>query len=75
VVTGSAWDGLHPHAFRHLVATVPDTAGLTAREIADGLGHEKISTTQDVYVDRKARGERAANALGSVLDRRSQQCG
>lgn len=72
VVAGSAWEGLHPHAFRHLVATVLDAAGLTAREIADYLGHEKISTTQDVYMDRKARGERAAKALGSVLDRPSQ---
>jgi integrase len=72
VVAGSPWEGLHPHAFRHLVATVLDGAGLTAREIADYLGHEKISTTQDVYMDRKARGERAAKALGSVVNRQSQ---
>lgn len=75
VVSGSTWEGLHPHAFRHLVATVLDGAGLTAREIADYLGHEKISTTQDVYMDRKARGERAAKALGSVLNSQPQQCG
>jgi hypothetical protein len=51
---------------------VLDAAGLTAREIAGYLGHEKISTTQDVYMDRKARGERAAKALGSVLVTHSQ---
>ncbi|EQD83840.1 hypothetical protein N599_23325 [Saccharopolyspora erythraea D] len=46
------WEGLHPHAFRHLVATVLDRAGLPPREIADYLGHEKISMTQDEYMDR-----------------------
>ncbi|HZE01985.1 MAG TPA: tyrosine-type recombinase/integrase [Pseudonocardiaceae bacterium] len=37
-------------AFRHLVATRLDQAGLSAREIADYLGHERISMTQDVYM-------------------------
>jgi integrase len=43
VVAGTSWQGLHPHAFRHLVATRLDAAGLSAREIADYLGHERIS--------------------------------
>jgi integrase len=63
VVAGSAWEGLHPHAFRHLVATRLDAAGLSAREIADYLGHERISMTQDVYMSRKATGANAAAAL------------
>ncbi|MGH3605782.1 MAG: site-specific integrase, partial [Pseudonocardiaceae bacterium] len=48
VVRGTPWEGLHPHAFRHLVATQLDRAGLSAREIADYLGHERVSMTQDV---------------------------
>lgn len=49
--------------FRHLVATRLDAAGLSAREIADYLGHEKVSMTQDVYMSRKSRGTTAATAL------------
>ena len=41
VVASTPWAGLHPHAFRHLVATRLDAAGLSAREIADYLGHER----------------------------------
>jgi integrase len=63
VVAGSAWEGLHPHAFRHLVATRLDAAGLSAREIADYLGHERVSMTQDVYMSRRATGANAAAAL------------
>lgn len=65
-VAGTEWEGLHPHAFRHLVATVLDAAGLSAREIADYLGHEKVSMTQDVYMNRKATGSSAAQALGGL---------
>lgn len=54
------WQGLHPHAFRHLVATRLDRAGLSAREIADYLGHERISMTQDVYMARCVAGLAAA---------------
>jgi integrase len=62
-VAGSEWQGLHPHAFRHLVATRLDAAGLSAREIADYLGHDRVSMTQDVYMARKANGTNAAAAL------------
>lgn len=63
VVKGTQWEGLHPHAFRHLVATRLDAAGLSAREIADYLGHERPSMTQDVYMARKVRGTGAGSAL------------
>lgn len=65
-VKGTQWEGLHPHAFRHLVATELDRAGLSAREIADYLGHERVSMTQDVYMNRKATGSSAAEALASL---------
>jgi integrase len=63
VVAGTPWQGLHPHAFRHLVATRLDSAGLSAREIADYLGHERVSMTQDVYMSRKATSANASAAL------------
>lgn len=62
-VAGTEWQGLHPHAFRHLVATRLDAAGLSAREIADYLGHERISMTQDVYMARKSAGVNVRAAL------------
>ncbi|MCX2732012.1 site-specific integrase [Saccharopolyspora sp. NFXS83] len=65
-VDGTEWEGLHPHAFRHLVATVLDAAGLSAREIADYLGHERVSMTQDVYMHRKSKGRSAADALAKM---------
>lgn len=65
-VKETQWAGLHPHAFRHLVATMLDAAGLSAREIADYLGHERVSMTQDVYMTRKSRGSSAAAALANM---------
>lgn len=62
-LASTEWAGLHPHVFRHLVATRLDAAGLSAREIADYLGHEKVSMTQDVYMSRKTHGANAAAAL------------
>lgn len=61
---------MHPHAFRHFVSTRLDAAGLTAREIADYLGHEKVSMTQDSYMDRHVSGERVAPALTEIMPNR-----
>ncbi len=55
------------HVFRKTVATVLDESGLSAREIADHLGHAKVSMTQDVYMGRKARGDAAAVALETMF--------
>lgn len=63
VLAGTEWEGLHPHAFRRLVATRLDAVGLSAREIADYLGHEKVSMTQDVYMSRRVAGAAASVAL------------
>lgn len=57
------------HNFRKTVATVLDEAGLSAREIADQLGHAKISMTQDVYLGRHAVGEAAATVLDDMFGR------
>ncbi|MDN5859609.1 MAG: site-specific integrase, partial [Pseudonocardia sp.] len=37
-----------------------DRAGLSARQIADQLGHSKISMTQDYYLGRRSVGRDAA---------------
>lgn len=52
--------------FRRSVATLLDEAGLSARQIADQLGHSKISTTQDVYMARRVTSRKAADALEAV---------
>jgi integrase len=63
VVAGTPFEGSHPHDFRYYVAGVLDDAGLPAREIADYLGHERISTTQEDYIERGVVGEEAGPAM------------
>ena len=56
------------HNFRKTTATLLDDAGLSARLIADQLGHARPSMTQDVYMGRKAVDVRASEALEGALD-------
>lgn len=58
---GYSW--VTSHVFRKTVATRLDKSAFTAREIADILGHEKPSLTQDVYMGRKVVSSRMAKAL------------
>jgi integrase len=51
------------HVFRKTAATELDRAGLSARQIADQLGHAKVSMTQDRYLGRRALDQAAADAL------------
>ena len=51
------------HVFRKTVATRLDEAGLSARQIADQLGHAHPSVTQDVYMGRKVVTSEAARLL------------
>ena len=51
------------HIFRKTVATRLDEAGLSARQIADQLGHAHPSLTQDVYMGRKVVTAEAAKLL------------
>lgn len=60
------------HNFRKTAATILDEAGLTAREIADQLGHARPSMTQDVYLGRKATNSRAAAVLQDAFDTDAQ---
>ncbi len=40
-----------------------ERAGLSARDVADQLGHARVSMTQDVYFGRRILGDDAAAAL------------
>jgi integrase len=42
-----------------------DEAGLSARQIADHLGHAQPSVTQDIYMGRQLTSTRAADVLQS----------
>ena len=51
------------HTFRKTAATILDEAALSARLVADQLGHSRPSMTQDVYLARRAVDSQAATAL------------
>jgi integrase len=55
------------HVFRKTHATLLDAAGLSARVVADQLGHADPSMTQRVYLGRGAVSEEAAAALEDLL--------
>ena len=60
------WCGLPwvtSHVFRKTTATLLDGAGLSARSIADQLGHAQPSITQNVYMGRKIASTEAAGVL------------
>ena len=60
--------GLTSHIFRKTVASLMDSAGLTARAAADQLGHSKVSMTQDRYMGRRARATGAAAVLEALAN-------
>ena len=61
------YPNLSTHAFRKTVATILDREGLSATEIADYLGHENPSMTQDVYMNTLRGSRKAAGVLGRTL--------
>ena len=60
-----AW--ITSHTFRKTAATILDEAALSARLVADQLGHSRPSMTQDVYLSRRSVDSRAALALEAAL--------
>jgi len=60
-----AW--ITSHTFRKTAATILDEAALSARLVADQLGHSRPSMTQDVYMGRRAVDFQAALALEAAL--------
>jgi integrase len=58
---GFAW--ATSHVLRKTTASVLDAGGLSAREIADQLGHARPSITMDRYIGRGIAGERGTPIL------------
>jgi integrase len=56
------------HAFRKTTATILDNDGQTARQIADHLGHARVSMTQDTYLDRRSPNPSATEALQRAFE-------
>jgi len=63
---GTPFEWVVPHTYRKTVATMLDRQGLSARTIADQLGHARISMTQDVYMGRRAVDQAAAAVLEGI---------
>lgn len=61
---GFAW--VTSHVFRKTCATILDEGGLSARTIADQLGHARPSITQDTYLGRRAGDTAAARLLDAA---------
>lgn len=64
----AGFDWVTPHVFRKTAATLLDEAGLSARQIADQLGHSQISTTQNYYLGRGRDGSEAAETLNRIFE-------
>lgn len=62
---GFTW--LTSHNFRKTAATLLDDGGLTVREIADQLGHKRVSETLDTYLGRAQPSPKVAKLL-DVID-------
>lgn len=69
----AGYEWITSHVFRKTVATVLDDAGLSARHVADQLGHARPSMTQDRYMKRGARNPRAKAALEAMLSTSPQR--
>jgi integrase len=55
------------HTLRKTAITILDEQRLTAREIAGHVGHSRPSITMDAYMDLRARGRSAADALDAAM--------
>jgi integrase len=63
----TSFDWFVSHTARRTVATLLDGQGLSARAIADQLGHARVSMTQDVYMGRRIVGQEAARSLDDLV--------
>ena len=68
---GTPFEWVVPHTYRKTVATMLDRQSLSARTIADRLGHARISMTQDVYMGRRAVDQAARCCTGRRLHHRT----
>lgn len=62
------YPGLTPHGLRRTTATILNAAGLSSRDIADYLGHERTDITEAHYIQRTVGAARSAAAINTILD-------
>jgi integrase len=60
---GTSFEWVVPHTYRKCVATFLDHGGLSARVVADQLGHARMPMIQDVYMGRQVVHPAAASTL------------
>jgi integrase len=63
VLDGAGFPWATSHTFRKTVATRLDELGLSARQVADQLGHARPSLTQDVSMGRRVTTKEAVHLL------------
>jgi hypothetical protein len=72
VRSATKFEWVVPHVYRKTMATMLDQGGLSARMMADQLGHSRISMTQDVHmggVPLMARSRLRSRGCSSRTDR------
>ena len=63
---------IHPHKFRHTMASLLICNGTDTLTVSKRLGHAKVSTTTDIYSHAiKQADERAAESIADVILRRA----
>ena len=63
---------IHPHKFRHTMASLLIYNGTDIQTVSKRLGHAKVSTTTDIYSHAiKQADERAAESIADVILRRA----
>lgn len=63
---------IHPHKFRHTMASLLISNGTDTLTVSKRLGHAKVSTTTDIYSHLiKKSDERAAESIADVILRRA----
>ena len=63
---------IHPHKFRHTMASLLICNGTNVLTVSKRLGHSKVSTTTDIYSHAiKQADERAAESIADVILRRA----
>ncbi|MGY0537725.1 tyrosine-type recombinase/integrase [Nocardioides sp. YJ-D4] len=60
------FEWLTTHTYRKTVASTLDEAGISGRQVADQLGHSRVSMTQDTYLDRRPVNENNLRALEAI---------
>ena len=61
---------INPHAFRHTLASVLISRGIDIVTVSKTLGHEKVSTTVDIYAEMmKEASEEASETIAKVIFR------